>query len=84
MLEENPKRADIIMMDIHMPNVSGIDACKQIREANTSPPKSIPIIAMSADEYWHNSAYCKVVGFDGVLPKPISLCGLKEVLQRVR
>ncbi|WP_062059987.1 tetratricopeptide repeat-containing hybrid sensor histidine kinase/response regulator [Aquimarina longa] len=57
---------DLILMDIHMPGISGIQATKQIREFNTE----IPIIALTAvtlddnlDEFYDN-------GFNDIIPKP--------------
>ncbi|UZO80582.1 ATP-binding protein [Aquimarina sp. ERC-38] len=57
---------DLILMDIHMPGISGIEATKQIREFNTS----IPIVALTAvtlddnlDEFYDN-------GFNDIIPKP--------------
>ncbi|MBW1296816.1 response regulator [Aquimarina litoralis] len=57
---------DLILMDIHMPGISGIEATKQIREFNTE----IPIVALTAvtlddnlDEFYHN-------GFNDIIPKP--------------
>ncbi len=57
---------DLILMDIHMPGISGIEATKQIRKFNTE----IPIIALTAvtlddnlDEFYDN-------GFNDIIPKP--------------
>ncbi|MGY3792734.1 response regulator [uncultured Aquimarina sp.] len=57
---------DLILMDIHMPGISGIEATKQIREFNTK----IPIVALTAvtlddnlDEFYNN-------GFNDIIPKP--------------
>ncbi len=57
---------DLILMDIHMPGISGIEATKQIREFD----KEIPIIALTAvtlddnlDEFYDN-------GFNDIIPKP--------------
>ena len=57
---------DLILMDIHMPGISGIEATKQIREFNTD----IPIVALTAvtlddnlDEFFDN-------GFNDIIPKP--------------
>jgi hypothetical protein len=57
---------DLILMDIHMPGISGIEATKQIRKFN----KKIPIIALTAvtlddnlDEFYDN-------GFNDIIPKP--------------
>ncbi len=57
---------DLILMDIHMPGISGIEATRQIREFNTE----IPIVALTAvtlddnlDEFYNN-------GFNDIIPKP--------------
>ncbi|WP_445012694.1 response regulator [Aquimarina discodermiae] len=57
---------DLILMDIHMPGISGIEATKQIRTFNLN----IPIIALTAvtlddnlDEFYNN-------GFNDIIPKP--------------
>ena len=57
---------DLILMDIHMPGISGIEATKQIREFN----QEIPIVALTAvtlddnlDEFFDN-------GFNDIIPKP--------------
>lgn len=57
---------DLILMDIHMPGISGIEATKMIREFD----KVIPIVALTAvtlddnlDEFYNN-------GFDDIIPKP--------------
>jgi len=57
---------DLVLMDIHMPGISGIEATKLIREFNTE----IPIVALTAvtlddnlDEFYNN-------GFNDIIPKP--------------
>jgi len=57
---------DLILMDIHMPGISGIEATKKIREFNTE----IPILALTAvtlddnlDEFYQH-------GFNDIIPKP--------------
>ncbi|MFD2565188.1 ATP-binding protein [Aquimarina rubra] len=57
---------DLILMDIHMPGISGIEATKLIREFDTE----IPIVALTAvtlddnlDEFYNN-------GFNDIIPKP--------------
>jgi len=57
---------DLVLMDIHMPGISGIEATKLIREFNTD----IPIVALTAvtlddnlDEFYNN-------GFNDIIPKP--------------
>ena len=57
---------DLILMDIHMPGISGIEATKEIRKFN----EQIPVIALTAvtldeslDEFYLN-------GFNDIIPKP--------------
>lgn len=81
LLQDTPGVADIILMDIHMPDMSGVEVSSKIREADSHPPRSVPIIAVTADEYWHDEARCKAAGFSGVLSKPISVQRLKSKLK---
>ncbi len=57
---------DLILMDIHMPGISGIEATKQIREFN----KSIPIIALTAVTLDDNLDEFYSSGFNDIIPKP--------------
>lgn len=79
-LEETPTKYAVILMDIHMPEISGLDVSAKIRGAGIDPPKSLPIFAVTADEEWHDEDRCREVGFDGVIPKPISISALEEKL----
>ncbi len=65
------KNIDIILMDVHMPVLNGVDATKAIRTSNT-PYMGIPIIAVTADEKYHKSISSKGAGFDEVVAKPVS------------
>ena len=78
MMRRDPGRADVILMDVHMPDVSGLDACTQIRDAGRAD--GLTIIAVTADEFWQDAENCAAAGFDAVLSKPISLDALRRVL----
>jgi len=72
---------DCILMDIHMPNVDGIEATKAIREAE-GPNKSSPIFALTADVMAGQSS--DFIGlFNGFLLKPIEQEKLYAALARV-
>lgn len=79
-LDEAPDKFGVILMDIHMPELSGVDVSKKIRGARAHPPKNLPIFAVTADEAWHDEARCRDAGFDGVIPKPISIAALEAKL----
>ncbi|GAA4277636.1 tetratricopeptide repeat-containing hybrid sensor histidine kinase/response regulator [Aquimarina mytili] len=57
---------DLILMDIHMPGISGIEATKQIREFDTE----IPIIALTAVTLDDNLDEFYDSGFNDIIPKP--------------
>ena len=80
MLSARPDRADIVLLDIHMPGISGLDTCARLREGDANRKRGLAIIALTADEFWHDPQNCAAAGFDNVLPKPISINGLREVL----
>ncbi len=65
---------DIILMDIRMPILNGLEATKRIRtkEAKNGLPH-IPIIALTAESSYDFEEKCKLVGMDGFLTKPIPL-----------
>ena len=57
---------DVILMDIHMPGISGIEATQKIREFN----KEIPIIALTAVTIDENLDDFYRAGFNEIIPKP--------------
>ncbi len=57
---------DLILMDIHMPGISGIEATKEIRKFN----ESIPIIALTAVTLDENLDEFYLNGFNDIIPKP--------------
>lgn len=72
---------DIILMDIEMPVMNGVETTKYIRERFTYPKRNIPIIALTAynpDIFFkdYNS-----IGFNELITKPYSLEGLKKTIE---
>ena len=57
---------DIVLMDIHMPGISGSEATQKIREFN----KELPIIALTAVTIDENLDEFFRVGFNEIIPKP--------------
>ncbi len=83
-IQAEPEKFSLVLMDIHMPLVTGIEATRNIRSIESNPPKEIPIVAVTADRSWHDAKRCADVGFDNVLPKPVSLQGLEAFINRYR
>ena len=77
------KRYDLILMDCHMPEMSGFTACKRIREYEKQQglPRT-PIVALTADIKKGIEAECAEAGMDGYLSKPFSQNRLAELLDR--
>jgi len=72
---------DLILMDIHMPVVSGIEAARQIREHEKDNDLSpIPIIGMTASALASDREACKTVGMNDFLSKPLRRQALDHVL----
>jgi CheY-like chemotaxis protein len=72
---------DLILMDVHMPVVSGIEAARQIREHEKDNDLSpIPIIAMTASALASDRDACKAVGMNDFLSKPLRRQALDNVL----
>jgi CheY-like chemotaxis protein len=71
---------DLVLMDIEMPVMNGVEATKYIRESLKAPKNQIPVIALTA----HNPKLFfddfKDVGFTKLLTKPYSVARIKELL----
>jgi two-component system sensor histidine kinase/response regulator len=74
---------DIILMDIHMPNVDGIQATQKIRELEASNNRRTPIIAMTAQAMKGDREACMKADMDGYVSKPIRKRLLLNELKRV-
>ncbi|MDD3037767.1 PAS domain-containing hybrid sensor histidine kinase/response regulator [Bacteroides sp.] len=71
-------KPDLILMDIKMPNLDGLEATKIIRELSTT----VPIIAQSAYAYGHDLKSAKAAGCDDFIAKPIAQVKLKEIIKQ--
>ncbi len=80
LMRRRASRADIVLLDIHMPDLSGLETCVRLREAEIDHANAATIIATTADEFWHDPVHSIAAGFDSVLPKPISLENLRMAL----
>lgn len=72
------RQYDVILTDVQMPGVDGLEATRRIRaEPHGKRPK---IIALTANVMQGDEARCREAGMDGYLPKPLRLDTLAEVL----
>jgi CheY-like chemotaxis protein len=78
------KRFDIVIMDVHMPRVDGIEATRRIRLAETmTGGKRTPIFALTADALDTGRKACLEAGMDGFLTKPVDPAELDSVLATI-
>ncbi len=79
-LQEEGTLPDLILMDIQMPIMDGIEATQHIR----SDPelKNIPVVALSADAFAEQQAQALSIGMNDYLTKPIEMDNLLLVLQK--
>jgi len=77
-IEENPQLYNLILMDILMPGMDGIDATERIRQLGYN----IPIFAVSCVDSKDIIQRCTTAGMNGFLTKPLTVSKLKEVLSQ--
>ena len=81
-LEQMGKQAfDVVLMDIHMPEMSGIEVLKRIR-GSLGPERDTPVIALTADILSREPAEYLALGFSGFVPKPVMVQGLIAAVTR--
>ncbi|WP_066686319.1 ATP-binding protein [Caulobacter sp. CCH9-E1] len=74
---------DAIFMDVHMPVMDGVEATRAIRqEEGRLGRRRVPIVAVTASLMEQETAGYHAAGMDDVLPKPIEVSALAEMLAR--
>ena len=78
------ERPALILMDIHLPGIDGIEALRRLRaDAGT---RDIPVLAVTASAMTHDRQKILAAGLDGYQSKPISvrpfLAAVRETLDR--
>jgi CheY-like chemotaxis protein len=74
---------DLILMDCHMPGMSGFDVTAAIRDNESKVRKArVPIIALTADVEAGIWKQCENAGMDGYLSKPFSQHELSEIIDQ--
>lgn len=71
---------DIVFMDIHMPNMDGIETTLRWRKLETRQPP-LPIIAITAKATTEDKKRCMQAGMNSFLTKPVSAQQLSEAMQ---
>jgi len=77
------ERFDVILMDLHMPELDGLEATRAIRAAARPGERRVPIIALTANALSEDTERCREAGMDAHLRKPLDPAGLRAVVQRL-
>jgi two-component system sensor histidine kinase/response regulator len=78
----NPGRFMIALMDLHMPDLDGLEATRRIRENELSTFGHLPIVALTASVLDFDREACLKAGMDDFIGKPVMLGDLHRVLQK--
>ena len=75
------KKPDLVLMDIQLPGIDGIEALRQVRADPACA--AIPIVAFTASVMQSDRSQIQAAGFDGFLSKPINLKEFLETIKRL-
>lgn len=80
-LHRNDQEAVLILSDINMPGMSGLELLRHIKEEHHEPPPVVMMITAYADADNYNAAM--KLGADDFLTKPVDFSSLKEKLKAI-
>jgi len=81
LFSDKEKHYDVILMDIQMPVLDGIETTRKIRALNAAG-KHVPVIAVTANSYNDESEVLLAQKIDGYVPKPINAEQLHRVVSK--
>lgn len=73
---------DLVLMDVQMPGMDGIETTAEIRRTERVSGKHIPIVALTAHAMKGDQEKCFRAGMDDYLSKPASLTSLRVMLEK--
>ena len=79
-----PGEYDMILMDVQMPVMDGLEATRRIRNGENPLGRTIPILAMTANAFLEDMQKSKEAGMDEHLSKPVDISALEQVVKRFR
>ena len=79
-----PGDYDMILMDVQMPVMDGLEATRRIRSGENPLGRTIPILAMTANAFLEDMQKSKEAGMDEHLSKPVDIAALEQTVKRFR
>ena len=79
-----PGEYDMILMDIQMPVMDGLEATRRIRNGENPLGRIIPILAMTANAFLEDMQKSKEAGMDVHLSKPVDIAALEQTVKHFR
>jgi CheY-like chemotaxis protein len=73
---------DLILMDVSMPEMNGLDATQAIRGLERDNGGYVPIIGLTAHALKNDRDMCIDAGMDDYVPKPVSVRALNEAIEK--
>jgi PAS domain S-box-containing protein len=74
---------DLVLMDVQMPEIGGLEATRIIREKEKASGQHLPIVAMTAHTMHGDREQCLEAGMDGYLAKPIDPKTFLQTVERI-
>ena len=79
-----PGDYDMILMDVQMPVMDGLEATRRIRNGENPLGRTIPILAMTANAFLEDMQKSREAGMDEHLSKPVDISALEQTVKRFR
>ena len=79
-----PGEYDMILMDVQMPVMDGLEATRRIRNGENPLGRIIPILAMTANAFLEDMQKSKEAGMDVHLSKPVDIAALEQTVKHFR
>jgi CheY-like chemotaxis protein len=77
-VSDNPKKYDLVFMDVQMPEMDGLEATRSIRQRGVN----IPIIAMTANVFKEDIERCLAAGMNDHIGKPLDMANVMKKIRK--
>jgi len=82
MFNNSPERYSMILMDVQMPEMDGLEATRAIRALDIPNAATIPIIAVTADVFREDMEQCFEAGMNEHIAKPVDINKVLEIIHK--